>query len=178
MKTRMACAALFLVVGVSGIATACGDMLPLPIPPVPVPISKMDLIRAASAGYSANAGYAAAMKKLDALGREAVGSSAWHANSYGGEFSYSVTMAGVTGVNAIYVEKSCNQDFIDNVVQTGAGGGGGSGISQDGCDSSPSYGIVGFTETSIPWSVCTPDGCTSGTYYEFEAQYGQIAGSC
>jgi hypothetical protein len=139
----------------------------------------MDLARAALAGYSNNSGYAAAMKKLDALGRAAVGSSAWRANSYGGNFAYSVTIAGATGVNNIYVEKSCNQDFIDNVDHTGAsGGGGGGGISQDGCDSSPSYGIVGYIETSIPWTVCTPDGCTGGTYYEYEAQYGQITSNC
>lgn len=179
MKTKMVCAALFLTIGASGIVIACGNMLPRPIPPVPVPISTVDLTRAALSGHYANAGYPAAMKKLDSFGRAAVGDSAWCENSCGGRFSYSVTIAGATGVNDIYVEKGCNQVFMDNVASTGGGGGGSIGsIGQGGCDSGPDYGIVGYTETSTPWTVCTPDGCASGTYYEYAAEYGQITGDC
>jgi hypothetical protein len=180
MKTKRVYAALLLTTGVSGIAIACGAMLPLPIPPVPVPISQLDLGQAAFAGFSDNAGYAAAMKKLDALGRAAMGDSAWRANSYGGMFAYSVTLLGVTGVNSIYVEKGCDQTFLDNVPHTGGGGGGGGiGGIGEGCNSGgQDYGIIGYTVISVPWTVCSPFECSSGTYYEYSAQYGQIAGDC
>lgn len=175
MKAKMVFSSLFL----SGIAIACGAMLPLPIPPVPINISATDLMRATLLGYSANAGYAAAMKKLDTLGQSAVGASAWLANSYGGEIIYSVSLAGVTGANTMYVEKGCNKNFVDNVPRSGSGGGGGSIDMGGGCNgSSPDYGIVGYTETSQPWTVCTPDGCSSGAYYEYEVQYGLITGDC
>lgn len=180
MKTKVILGALVLTASVSGIAIACSGVLPLPIPPVPISISQTDLAIATLQGYSANAGYAAAMKKIDTLGRAAVGKSAWHSNSYAGEITYSVTLAGVTGANTMYVEKGCDRDFIDNAPRTGGGGGGGGGsISQNGCDSpAGTYGIIGYVETSVPWSTCTPDGCSSGTYHEYELQYGFMSGVC
>ena len=79
MKTKLISIAMVLVTGATGITFACNDPLPLPIPPVPVTVSMMDITRAQLAGFGTNSAFAAAIKKLDAPGRAAVGADAWRA---------------------------------------------------------------------------------------------------
>lgn len=170
MKTKTTVlTAMFLA---TSVAVACGEALPLPIPPVPIKLGLTDLARAALQGYQTNAGYAAAMMKLDSLGKQAVGEDKRYANSYGGYFTYSVS----GGANTMYVEKSCDQYFIDNAPKTEESLGGGGAI---GCGGTASvdYGIVGWSQQTRTYTVCTAGVCSTGTYTEVIPIYGNLVKS-
>lgn len=179
MKSKKFSAVLLFTVGLSGVAIGCSGAVPLPIPATIVTVTTFDLGRAALAGYRTYSGLAAAMKKLDALGKAAVGDAKWRATSYSGRLTYGYKLgAGPAGYNNIPVNKGCDETFLDTVERdggsVGGGGGGIGGIGGGGCD--VTSGIIGFIVTTIPWQVCTDTGCTSGTYQELSAQFGQIGG--
>lgn len=174
--------AISLLVSISGVAIACNGPLPLPIPPVPVSISLTNIAGAWLKGYHGNAGYAAAAMKIDSLAQTAVGSSKWYSTSYAGYFTYTVTLGGATGANRIYVEKSCNQNLIDNVSKSGgtSGGGAGGGVpvgGGGGCGGTAVTGITGWESTAVVYNVCTDAGCSSGTYMEYTPVFGPMSKS-